>query len=439
MINVTAVILTCGRPMRCMDSVWHNTLAMQGLDAETIVVNNGPEPVSLPPAIAGIPCRVIKMRGNLGVVARNAGIREAAGEIILVLDDDTYMDPLLAQKAVTALRNDPDVGAVAFRVHNGRKEDEACLLPTVFHGCACGFRRSAIVRVGGYPSDYLYYGEEYDVAFRLYGAGYRIVLCNGPQRIRHERDPAGRSVARIIRLLIRNNTTFLWMHFPLPFLPLAFRDVLQRYRLVAGKEHVPEGYSQGVRSVPAAMIRGMLRRKPMAVDIFRRAAVLDRIESCSRRLLCSGAGEVVVCGAGKFPSLQLAALRRNGLRVRAVLDTNACWKHTRIGGVPVVTDPADIASWLGIGIPCIVGAASLPDNENWRDRLMIRHGYRRGVPEEAITSTGETIDLLDYCRIAEFWPGTRVSHEGTSRGTRAASFASSEDFTEATASVDRRT
>ena len=157
-VKVTAIVLTCNRPLRCVDSVWHNTLAMQGLDAETIVVNNGTKPVSLPPAIAGMPCRVLEMPANIGAAARNAGIRAAAGEILLVLDDDAYMDPLLASKAVDAFNAKPDMGALAFSVRNSEDEDEACLLPSVFHGCACCFRKSAIVRAGGYPDDYLYYG-----------------------------------------------------------------------------------------------------------------------------------------------------------------------------------------------------------------------------------------------------------------------------------------
>ncbi|MEI6808972.1 MAG: glycosyltransferase [bacterium] len=434
--KVTAIVLTCNRPTRCVDSVWHNTLAMQGLEAETIVVNNGVETVSLPPAIAGIPCRVIQMPANIGAAARNAGIRAATGEILLVLDDDAYMDPLLARKAVDAFSANPGMGALAFSVRNGKEEDEACLLPSVFHGCACGFRKSAIVQAGGYPDDYLYYGEEYDVAFRLYGAGYSIGCLPGPHRVRHVRDQGGRNTARIIQLLVQNNTKLLWTHFPKQFLWAAFRNVLQRYRLVAGRENVLPAYLRGLRSVPSAMLRGMLRRKPMDRNIFRSVVALDKMELSCRRLWSAGAREVVVCGVGKFPSLWLAMLKRYGLRVRAILDANACWRAQCIGEVPVVATQMGVAAWLEVGLPCLVGTASAPENERWRDRLMTEHDYSPALPEAEFSSAGGIIDLLDLCRTSEFWPKRRAIQSRPRRGIWSALDLHSDDSVESPVSGD---
>ena len=422
MTDISLIILTCNRPTRCVDSAWHNTLAMQGLRAETIVVNNGALPVSLPAAIAGIPCRVIQMPANLGAAARNDGIRAATGEFILTLDDDAYMDPDLVPQMLTAFKDNPAMGAVAFRIRNAKKdEEEGCLLPTVFHGCACGFRKSAIIKAGGYPTDTLYYGEEYDVTFRLYGAGFRIGFCTGPQWVRHDRDPAGRSAAHIIQLLVRNNTRFLWKHFPAQFIPLAFRDVLQRYRLVAAKENVSQGYLQGLCAIPSAIHRGLLHRQPMRQDIFLPAMILDKVERTGRRLLRAGAAEVLIGGVGKFPSLWLAALKRNGIRVRAFLDTNTCWKDQKIGGIPVAVTGADVATQLDSGLPCLVGAASLPENENWSNLLMLEHGYRPGAHQAALSSPAGIIDLFNFCRITEFWPEIRAFQGQNRRGMRYAS------------------
>lgn len=205
------IVLTCGRPARCADSIRHNAQTLAGIPAEIMVVNNGGGSLDLPARVGDVPCRVLEMPRNLGAEARNAALAAARGEYVLVLDDDAYFNPELAAAMVQVFTADAAVGAVACRIQNGTGE-EASLLPSVFHGCACGFRREALHQVGGYPRGYLYYGEEYELAFRLYQAGYRLALCPGSARVLHVRDAGGRDVNRIIRLLLRNNT-YLWAKY----------------------------------------------------------------------------------------------------------------------------------------------------------------------------------------------------------------------------------
>ena len=422
-LEVSALVLTYNRAKRCIDSAWHNALAMQGLRAEILVINNGTDPVSLPAAIANVPCRVLQMPRNLGAAARNEGLRVARGSAVVALDDDSYIDPGLIENLLASLRRDPRIGAVAFRIQNGVQE-ESCLLPTVFHGCACGFRRRALREVGGYPAGYLYYGEEYDLAFRLYQAGYRIVVSSEPRRVRHVRDGAGRSSDRILRLLVRNNTYLWFKYLPLRHILPALRDTLQRYALVAAKEGAQRGFRDGCALVPAAALRGLRDRRPLSDSAFRTIFLTHRLEA-----LCAGRGrspgrKVILCGVGKYPSLWTRLLRRHGLEPAAFWDHNPCWRGRAIDGVPVFVAGTELPAAPN-GAVWLVGGSSLAENARWQDRLEIELGLyiigTAGTAEAEGFSGPNDVDLGDACDVCLYSRGFLAEPPVRVRGIRPAS------------------
>lgn len=74
-------------------------------DLELIVVDNHPAPV-LPPGpyrLGPMPCRVVHERRPGLSRARNAGIRQASGEIVLITDPDARPEPDWAQRMAAAL------------------------------------------------------------------------------------------------------------------------------------------------------------------------------------------------------------------------------------------------------------------------------------------------------------------------------------------------
>jgi len=403
-VDVSVIVLTHNRPARCEDSVTQNAKAMQGLRAEVLVINNGQQAVPLPPQIGDIACRILQMPYNMGAEARNIGLREARGEFILALDDDSYIDPGLVEAMLAAFRPDPAIGAVACRIQNGATE-EACLLPTVFHGCAAGFRKRAMERVGGYPEGYLYYGEEYDLAFRLYQAGYRIALCNHARKVRHVRDGGGRDKNNIIKLLIRNNT-HLWFRF-LPWnaiLPAVY-DTVQRYYNVARKERALRGFWRGMAETPAAAFRGLRRRRPMDRATYEKVALVAQLRGVGAKLRRLGAGRLVICGVGKLPSLWLRTLRDAGCEVAAFWDFNDCWTGRRIRGVPVRVVGARLPP-APANCQFLVGTTSLAENTRWQNQL-IRGGLTAtetrwvALPQETSAYSG-SFDLHRVCCLDVF-------------------------------------
>ncbi len=403
-IECSVIVLTHNRPERCADSIRHNAAALAGLPAEILVVNNGQALPDLPSSPSGIPCRLIQMDRNRGAAARNEGIRQARGRFVLILDDDSYIDAGLADNMMRAFHADPSLGSVAFRIENNGKE-EACLLPTVFHGCACGFRMDALRAAGGYPEGFLYYGEEYDLAFRLYQAGYRSCLCNHDRMVRHVRDAEGRDLNRIVKLLIRNNFQ-LWIKFlPWRAIPDAVADTLMRYALVARKENAWRGFVQGLATLPGTILSSLPRRRPLSKSLYGEVALTAQVASLCRRMRESGARDLIVCGVGKFPSAWIRTIRRHGIRLRELWDYNTCWTGRSIRGIHVRVVDRDIPP-IPPGCRLLIGTASVADNARWQRQLQAGGLGTETVDLAFFSPAGSALaegyDLQSLCELKVF-------------------------------------
>ncbi len=403
-LDLSLVVLTNNRPARCRDSVLHNAAALAGRRAEIVIINNGDPALDLPDVVAGAPCRVFHMPYNVGAEARNVALLQARGRNLLFLDDDAYVESAHILAMEQAFSSDPATAAAAFRITSPQGVEEAALLPTVFHGCACAIRRPALEAVGGYPRRYLYYGEEYDLAFRLYQARAHIRLCLDPPPVIHARDPAGRSKDHIVRLLMRNNT-YLWTAFaPAAHWLDAMRDTLQRYIRVARKENAGRGYLQGLVQVPVALLRGVRRRRPLSNALFARISLEQGVTAAVAGLRPARGGAAILCGVGRFPGLWVRALRRAGWSVAAFWDRNPCWHRAVVHGVPVHVTGGTLPDH-GPRDLFLVGTASLADTRWWLGQLEsgigpgLSPGRRSALAAAKLADRGCPI-LGDYCRIS---------------------------------------
>ncbi len=287
--RVSAIVPAHNRPKslaRVLDQ-----LAERPVD-EIVVVDNGSS-VGLAAIAESRGARYIRSDKNQGVHARNLGAVVATGDLLLMLDDDSYPRP----GAVSAMRDlfmrTPRLGAVGGKVvdveengsaairtgeevgsfdwlarygarHRGVVED----IPAYFFAeGASMIRRDAYWDVGGCFEPYFGELTELDLATRLIAAGWdvrhlRIAVFD---HLRSEEWRGG--LRHDLRLRVRNQIWYFWRHFPAP---MALRRVAQYllFDLIeCGYRGMIDSWRLGVGDAwrRRELIRGTRRVLPRAV------------------------------------------------------------------------------------------------------------------------------------------------------------------------------
>lgn len=183
-------------------------------ELEIVVIDNG----STDAAVAGLPERfhrvsVLRNEENVGFVgANNQGVETSTGELVLLLNDDTVVEPGAIGTLVRTLQAHPSwagaqakllrmdspgfldtagsfLTATGFLVHRGSGEPEERFRESdeIFaaKGAALLLRREALEAVGVFDSDYFAYFEETDLCWRLWLAGWELGFA-ADARIQHK-------------------------------------------------------------------------------------------------------------------------------------------------------------------------------------------------------------------------------------------------------------
>ena len=187
----------------CLDALQRQRFT----DFETIVVDNGSRDASLALLARDYPqVRVIALPKNLGYAGGcNAGLQNAAGQVLCILNNDTEVEPDWLAELVMALEQHPDAGMATPRV---RLFDDRSRLHTtgdfvrvngtfdsrgvwqldegqfdhqeyVFGaaGVAPAFRRAMLDDVGLFDADFGSYCEDVDLSWRAQLAGYKCIYA----------------------------------------------------------------------------------------------------------------------------------------------------------------------------------------------------------------------------------------------------------------------
>ena len=261
---------------------------------EVVVVDNGSSDGTADALRARSGVRVVDAGQNLGIAGRNVGAREARGEFLLMLDDDSYPLPGAVEALVEALRADPRLGVVGGLVRDVDAEGRLLLqdelgtfdwwlragrtgdappagFPAFFfpEGAAL-FRKSAFDEVGGFFEPYFHYSSEIDLAARLVGRGWGVSYV--PAALFDHLKAPGRGSADVaLYYRIRNHLWYLWLRLPpsvavrRTFGYLAFDLVEATYR------GAPGAWARAVRD--AWRLRGLVSdaRNPLPRALARRA------------------------------------------------------------------------------------------------------------------------------------------------------------------------
>ncbi len=238
--KVSIVMLSFNRQADVAEGV--TQLLNQGYpDIEIIVVDNGSTDGT--PQMVGeqFPLvRLIALPNNIGVAAYNIGFKEARGQYIVILDDDSFPGPKAISRMVEEFHNNPALGIIAFDVRNyydyekctkphdknnnsdenmDNKENKigenpACRYQMAFNGAGAGIRKKCLEEVGGYPEEFFLYWNEQDLAIRILNAGYQIQWFTDIISY-HKYSPANRESLRAPFFYTRNLYWLIWKYFPI--------------------------------------------------------------------------------------------------------------------------------------------------------------------------------------------------------------------------------
>lgn len=223
---LVSVILLYYKRREIIEKTLRSVLAQDYPNYEIVLVDNHSEDdlrvlvESLNPAI-----RLLELPKNVGACAgRNEGIRAAAGEILVFIDDDVcFCSPEEISKIVEKFRQRPESHGLALQICDPRtgkvRLREWChtrpyetwvdreFETNWFGEGASAFRREVFDECGLYYEP-LYYGAEgHDMVVRILDRGFR--LLHTPEiRVDHWASEKGRTVGRQYYYFTRN---FLWM------------------------------------------------------------------------------------------------------------------------------------------------------------------------------------------------------------------------------------
>ncbi len=238
----------------CLDALAAQTYS----PVETIVVDNGSTDGSADWVRTHVPgVKLIETGKNLGFGGgMNVGILAARGRYVMILNNDTRLDPDCLAALKESIEKDEQYGACASKIllhEAGDRIDAAgiAICPDglsigrgrlekgslydeeteVFFasGCACLYRREMLEDIGLFDEDFFAYAEDTDMGWRARLAGWRCIY-NPKAIVFHLHSASSGSYSHLKAFLVERNRIWVAVkNFPLPLLLFGQCFTLWRY------------------------------------------------------------------------------------------------------------------------------------------------------------------------------------------------------------------
>jgi N-acetylglucosaminyl-diphospho-decaprenol L-rhamnosyltransferase len=193
---------------RCLDAL------AAAPEVDDIVVLDGGSTDGTPDRVADRPgVRVLRLPGTLVAARFNVAMREVRNELVLISDDDSFVDPGAPNRLAEAFRKRPRLAVAQPRLRYGDGRDQRSgsqyrtlrseILASLGLGrvlrrlgpgplspkqsgmeratwvplCGALVRRSAFVGVGGFDERFRFYYDDQDFCRRLVEAGWELAVC----------------------------------------------------------------------------------------------------------------------------------------------------------------------------------------------------------------------------------------------------------------------
>lgn len=295
-----SVILPTYNGLSLLQKHLPSVLAAEGMaEAELLIADDGSTDGTAEWLAANVPqARVVRREENGGFArACNAAIREARGELLLLLNNDVSVDPGFLAPLRRALLSDPNIFAVNARIllperamldegekvggfHHGifyvdtLRQSSAQTAPTLYAtACAALYRRDRVEVLGGFDEIFSpFYWEDVDLSYRALRRGWQVLY--EPQSVvyhQHETttsrlDPRYKSLVRE-----RNQFLFVWKNMTDPHLiarSLLMGPCVGLYQARRrGERSLWDGYRAALRCLPEVRVRrGVEKREATVAD-----------------------------------------------------------------------------------------------------------------------------------------------------------------------------
>lgn len=261
---------------------------------EIIVVDNGSKAGLRELAAPYEHARVLEPGENLGIAGRNLAAREARGDVLLMLDDDSWPLAGGVERALAAFEADPrlavlggfvrdvdaegrvtiqhEVGSFDWFLRAGRNgQAPAGGFPTFFFPEGASFvRRDAFLEVGGFFEPFHHGAEGIELTARLLAAGWDV-RYEPTMPFDHRREAGRQKMQTSLYYRIRNQLWYFWLRFPSALAARriaaygAFDFVESSYRGEVGT------WWRAVRDAWAERDTVRAARTPLPRDVLRRA------------------------------------------------------------------------------------------------------------------------------------------------------------------------
>lgn len=222
---------------------------------------------------------VVNQPARGSVASRDRMIREARGELVLALDDDSYPEEADSiGRIIPFFKHEPKLAVLHFPQ---RTDEYPYTLARTNFGCegatrsfansGAVLRRSIYLQLPGFEPRFYHMYEEPDYALQCVAAGYHV-LFSPTITIRHHYVSRARDEIRIHHRHARNEFWSTLMRCPLPFAPgmIAWRVFSQfRYACKRGWSWVvrePLWWFQALAGIPLCL----RRRRPVSWAGYRR-------------------------------------------------------------------------------------------------------------------------------------------------------------------------
>jgi hypothetical protein len=233
--------------------------------------------------------------------------------------------------------NDTRLGAAGFSVYLPRGGQECSALPHVFVGCGVGLRASALRAAGGLDRSFFMQAEEYDLAFRLAAAGWKVRAFDDLQ-VDHLKTSQARRSARTTYYDIRNNLRVLARWLPSSHYGAYRADTIQRYWWLAQRNDQRMAFLRGLSSGLAHSVieRQTYASRRLNASTFESFYRCDSLRIRMDQIAREGIRAVVFATLGKNIFAFYQAAVHAGVRILAIGDDRFAGEKRRYRGIRVL-------------------------------------------------------------------------------------------------------